>query len=133
MENKIYMHDFDCFYFFKNIIQSKLNEAQKHLKSLEISKTGLEIFNEHSLNEIKYIHEEQSDFIAIAQKQCNVWRAQSLLAAQLDKINSLEEIIKKLEVTIYHILFIIEHIQRNKNTLENNEIKGIMGEIAINN
>lgn len=113
------MHDFDCFHFFKNVIQSKLNEAQKHLKKLEICKAHPELFNTYSLDEMINIHEEQSDFIAIAYKQCTVWRAQSLLSGQLDKINSLEEIIKKLETTIYHILFIIEHIQRNKSALAN--------------
>ncbi|MES2608214.1 MAG: hypothetical protein V4544_05760 [Pseudomonadota bacterium] len=126
MENNIYMHDFDCFYVFKNVIQSKLKEAQQHLKKLEIYKTHPELFSTHLLNEILYIHEEQSDFITIAYKQCNVWRTQSLLLNQIEKINGLEEIIKKLETTIYHILFIIEHIQRNKDTLPHDKMEEIL-------
>jgi hypothetical protein len=87
------------------------------LKKLEIYKTHPELFSTYSLDEITHIHEEQSDFITIAHKQCSIWRAQSLLAGQIEKINGLEEIIKKLETAIYHILFIIEYIQRNKNFL----------------
>ena len=131
MNNNIYMHDFDCFYFFKNVIQSKLNEAQKHLKKLEIYKTHPELFSTYSLDEITHIHEEQSDFITIAHKQCSIWRAQSLLAGQIEKINGLEEIIKKLETAIYHILFIIEYIQRNKNALENEEIKETENDLVL--
>lgn len=126
------MHDFDCFYFFKNVIQSKLAEAQRHLKKLEVYKAHPELFSTYSLDEMMNIHEEESDFITIAYKQCSIWRAQSLLSGQLDKINGLEEIIKKLETTIYHILFIIEHIQRNKNTLKNAEIEGVATDFVLN-
>jgi hypothetical protein len=131
MENNIYMHDFDCFYFIKNIIQSKINEEQKHLKKLEVCKTHPELFRTYSLDEIMHIHEEQSDFISIAHKQCSIWRTQSLLAGQLDKIKGLEELIKKLETAIYHILFIIEYIQRNKNIMANDEMAEVLDEIIV--
>ena len=121
MEKNIYMQEFDCFNFFKNIIQSKYSEAQRHLKKLELAKTHAQFFSMGSLDEIKNIHEEQSDFISIAYKQCKIWRGQSLLSGQFGKINNLEEVIKKLETTIYHILFIIEQTQRKKNAPNNEE------------
>ncbi len=126
------MHDFDCFYFFKNVIQSKLTEAQNHLKKLEAYRMHPKLFNTYSLDEMINIHEEQSDFITIAYKQCTVWRSQPLLSGQLEKINNLEEIIKKLETTIYRILFIIEHIQRNKNALESDKANETKNDLAIN-
>lgn len=116
------MQEFDCFNFFKNIIQSKFSEAQRHLKKLELAKTQAQFFSAGLLDEMKNIHEEQSDFISIAYKQCRVWRGQSLLSGQFGKINSLEEIIKKLETTIYHILFIIEQAKRKKDALNSIEV-----------
>ena len=42
MEKPIYMHDVDCLPFFRNVVQSKLIEAQKHLKKVELYKRDLD-------------------------------------------------------------------------------------------
>jgi hypothetical protein len=121
MTRNLYMHDFECFHFFQNVINSKLSEAQKHLKKLEIYKTHLDLFNTHKLNEIAYIHEEQNDFITIVYQQCATWRAQSLSVGQLEKVKDLEEMTRKLESTTYHVLFIVEYIQKSKERMLNND------------
>ena len=121
MEHNIYMHDFDCFPFMSNIVQSKLTEALQHLRRLEVCKSHPELFSTYRLDEITNIHEEQSDFITVVYKQCAVWRSQTAHVGQLNKIKSLEDLTKRLETTTYHILFLIEHIQKWKNRSLNEE------------
>jgi hypothetical protein len=121
MTKKIYIQDFDCFPFFQNVVQSKLAEAQLHLKKIEAYKADPEIFNSYTIGEFARIHEDQNDFIALVYKQCNTWLEQSLLHGQFDKIKQLEMITRKLETTVYHILFIIEQIQRKK-TINNDDV-----------
>jgi 1-aminocyclopropane-1-carboxylate deaminase/D-cysteine desulfhydrase-like pyridoxal-dependent ACC family enzyme len=118
MTKNIFIQDFDCFPFFQNVVQSKLTEAQQHLKKIEVYKSNPEVSNLYMIDEYARIHEEQNDFITLVYNQCHTWLDQSLLQGQFDKIKQLEMITRKLETIIYHILFIIEQIQRSKKTPE---------------
>ncbi len=117
MEQKSYIHDFDCFTFYYNVIQSKLTEAQQHLKKLELYKSTIESFSLYRLNDMSDMYEEQNDFITIVHKQCAAWRTQQLSLTQQNKINELGKMTQHLENTIYHILFLIEQIQKQKERL----------------
>ena len=115
------MHDFECFTFFQNIIQSKLTEAQQHLQKLEMYKIYPDLFNAHRLDEMIHIHEEDNDFIAIVYTQCRTWRTGSLNINQLANVLALEKMTNKLESTIYHVLFVIEHLQKRNDKEMNYE------------
>ncbi len=112
MEHNTMMHDFDCFPFFKNVIQNKLNEAHQHLKKLELYKYYPELFNVYTLNDIIDVHEEQNDFINIVYKQCHAWREHARSTVQHSQVNTLEEMTRKLETTVYHILYMVEQIKK---------------------
>ena len=122
MKNNDYIPDFECFPFYQNVIQTKLNEAHEHLKKVEMYKIYPELFSMYKVDDITYIYEEQSDFMAIVQKQCRVWREHGLNVGQLSKIKTLEEMIKKLEAMTYHILYIVENIQRSRHSPTCDEI-----------
>ena len=112
MQHAIPMHDFECFTFFQNVIQSKLKEAQQHLQKLEMYKISPDLFNAHRLDEMIHIHEEDNDFIAIVYTQCRMWRTGSLNINQLANVLDLEKMTNRLESTIYHVLFVIEQFQK---------------------
>ena len=131
MKNNTCIHDFECFPFYQNVIQSKLNEAQDHLKKVEMYKVRPELFSTYKVDDIIYIYEEQSDFMAIVQKQCRVWREHGLNVAQLSKIKMLEEITKKLETITYHILYIVENIQRTRHSPTYDEMHDGSGESIV--
>jgi hypothetical protein len=128
MKNNTYIHDFECFPFYQNVIQSKLGEAQEHLKRVEMYKLYPELFTPYKLDEIISIYEEQSDFMAIVQKQCCVWREHGLNVGQLSKISVLEGMTKKLEAMTYHILYIVENIQRTRHASPCDELHEREGE-----
>ena len=44
-QQSIYMHDFDSFAFLQNVVQTKLSEAQLHLKKLEFYKAHPDLLN----------------------------------------------------------------------------------------
>ena len=111
----MYMHDVDCLPFFRNVVQSKLLEAQQHLKKVELYKRDLELMSPYFLDSIIHIYDEQSEFISIAQAQCRVWRQQGLGVGQINKVTDLEKMIQHLESTTCHIMYIVEHIQRAQN------------------
>lgn len=111
MEPNTLLHDFDCLPFFLNIIQSKLNEANQHLKKLELYKSFPDHFQVYTLNAIIDVHEEQSDFINVVYKQCHEWRKHTDRKGIRDQIERLETLTKKLETTVYHILYLAEQIK----------------------
>ena len=117
MEKPIYMHEVDCLPFFRNVVQSKLIEAEKHLKKVELYKRDLDQVSPFFLEEIIHIYDEQSEFIAIAQTQCRIWCQHGLSGGQTNKVKDLEKMIQQLESTTYHIMYIVEHIQRAQNLL----------------
>jgi len=131
MKNNTYIHDFECFPFYQNVIQSKLNEAQEHLKRVEMYKLYPELFSPYKVDDIIHIYEEQSDFMAIVQKQCCVWREHGLNVGQLSKIKMLEEMTKKLEAITYHILYIVENIQRTRHSPTYDEMHDGSGESIV--
>ena len=114
MEKNPYVHDFDSLSFFHNVIQSKLGEAQNDLRKLELYKSAPELFTLYALNDIADTHEEQSDFITIVSTQCAVWRKQQLTSTQLTQLNTLDKMTQRLENTVYHILFLVEQLQKKK-------------------
>ena len=118
MKHNTYIQDFDCFPFFQNIVQSKLSEAQQHLRKIEAYRANPEIFNLYVVDEFARIHEDQNDFIAYVYKQCAIWLEQSLLQGQIVRIKHLEKMTRKLETVVYHILFVIEQLQRKKTSLD---------------
>ena len=114
MEQTSYVHDFDSFFFFYNVIQSKLGEAQSDLRKLELYKSAPDLITLYALNDIADTHEEQSDFITIVSTQCAVWRKQQLTSMQLTQLNTLDETTQRLEHTVYHILFLVEQMKNKK-------------------
>lgn len=121
MEQTPYVPDFDSFSFFYNVIQSKLGEAQHDLKKLELYKSAPNLFTLYALNDIADTHEEQNDFITIVSRQCAVWREQQLTSKQFTQLNTLEKMTQRLENTVYHILFLIEQMQKKKASPVNDE------------
>ncbi len=83
---------------------------------VEMYKLYPELFSAYKVDEMIYIYEEQSDFMAIVQKQCHVWRKHELNVGQLGKIKMLEEMTKKLEAITYHILYVVENIQHARHS-----------------
>jgi hypothetical protein len=114
MEQTPYIHDFDSFSFFYNVIQSKLGEAQNDLRKLELYKLAPDLITLYALNDISDTHEEQSDFITIVSTQCAVWRKQQLTSTQLTQLNALDKMTLRLEHTVYHILFLAEQLHKKK-------------------
>jgi hypothetical protein len=112
MEHKTIVHDFDCFSFFQNVIQNKLSEANQHLKKLELYKQYPELFHIYTLNDIIDVHEEQNDFINIVYQQCHAWREHACSTVQHSQVNTLEEMTRKLETAVYHILYVVEQIKK---------------------
>ncbi len=121
MKNTPYVHDFDNFSFFYNVIQSKLGEAQNDLIKLERYKSTPDVFTLYTLGDIAEIHEEQSDFITIVYTQCAEWRKQKKSLTQLTKLNVLDKMTQRLENTVYHILFLVEQLQKMKDPLVGEE------------
>ena len=116
MKQTTYVHDFDNFSFFYNIIQSKLFEAEKDLKKLELYKKTPDFLALYTLNDIADTYEEQSDFITIVYAQCAVWRERNLTLTQISKLNGLDKMTQRLENTVYHVLFLVEQLQKMKAT-----------------
>ena len=125
MKHNLYMHDLDCLPFFKNVVQSKQMEAQQHLKKVELYKRDTEQMSPYFLDDIIHIYDEQSEFISIAQTQCRVWREHGLSAGQISAVTDLEKMIQHLESTTYHIMYIVEHIQRTQNLLPDESDEGL--------
>ena len=69
--------------------------------------------------------------MAIVQKQCCVWREHGLNVGQLSKIKMLEEMTKKLEAITYHILYIVENIQRARHSPTYDEMHDGSGESIV--
>ena len=116
MKHNTILHDFDCFPFFQNVIHNKLIEANQHLKKIEAYKHYPDLFHVYTLNEIIDVHEEQNEFINIVYKQCHAWREQTHHNTIRDKIEALERMTKKLETTVYHILYVAEQIRKRQET-----------------
>ena len=128
MKTHIYIQDLDCFPFFQNVIKSKLMGAQQHLKKCEVYRMHPEPIHSYLLDDIISTHEDTHDFITIVYQQCAVWRKQSTLIGQISKIKHLEDIAKKLEMTIDHIFFVIENIQNEQNRIMNDDSDGGVSE-----
>ncbi len=111
------INDIDCLPFFQNVVKSKINQAQQHFNTLSSYKLFSIVPLDYKINDLTRIHEEQSDFITIVYKQCNAWRMGRLETKQSDKINCLEEMTRRLENLIYHILFMIEQINQNRHKI----------------
>jgi hypothetical protein len=115
MTHPLCVQDFDCFTFFQNVVKSKLIEAQHHLKRCELYRFQPEIINSYQLNDIIIAHEDTHEFLKTGHQQCAVWRNQSTLTGQINKIKHLEDTAKKLEMTVDHIFYVVENIQNEKN------------------
>ena len=115
MTHPLCVQDFDCFPFFQNVVRSKLIEAQHHLKRCELYRLQPEIIHSYQLNDIIITHEDTHEFLTTVYQQCSLWRKQSTLAGQTNKIKHLEDTAKKLETTVDHVFYVVENIQSEKN------------------
>ena len=111
-QQSIYMHDFDSFAFLQNVVQTKLSEAQLHLKKLEFYKSHPDLLNSYTLDDIIGIHEEHTEFMTRVYNQCRFWHEQHHLSQYSKKIMHLETLTRTLESTTYHILYCIDQIQK---------------------
>jgi hypothetical protein len=117
MNTTIQYHDFKNISLFHNVIQSKLFEARQHLKSLELYKEQPCLLGPYTLNSIANAHEDQEDFIRTVSKNVKGWKESPLTPTQKKQLSALEENTKYLESTVYHILYLLEHLNKKRNAI----------------
>lgn len=90
-----------------------------------------ELINSYRLDDIIITHENTHEFLATVYQQCAVWRKQSTLIGHITKIKHLEDTAKKLETTIDHIFYVVEHIQNEQNRVMSDDCdKGVCESVS---
>lgn len=121
MDNTLCIKNYGSYCLFKNIVLTKLTEAQKHLKKLKVFLEERESLRQHRVLAIAKEHEDQFDFISTVQNQCKDWRDKPLNSTQKIHINDLENLTHQLEEKMNAIIYIADKIIINSDSEDNSD------------
>jgi hypothetical protein len=121
MDNTLCIKNYGSYCLFKNIVLTKLTEAQKHLKKLKLFWEERESLRRHRVLAIAKEHEDQFDFISTVQNQCKDWRNKTLNSTQKVHINDLENSTHQLEEEMNAIIYIADKIIISSDSEDNGD------------